>query len=342
MDKLQCELDIIRFLHENATGSYHNVLNEAVQTGLSDAVLGKMFELTIGKYSKIDFSDIERSRGDITKIKYYPNLRECIDILLDIHTVSNKIPGVLVVSTALSNMLNLKKAFEHAFRTKNNVAVMIYNTVMYSIMEATSYLIATSVDFVKSDSDTEFTVNLYTDSKQHMLIEQLVKFNKTIDDGSLIKFIKETENVTTDSLHETGVGDTLINKGTNALIDKIGNIASNKKVRTGAKIAIGAGAIIWVACNIVPFIREMIYWIYRTRQKIADAAELQAEFLEANIEILKTEDAEGNQKIISKQEKHIKRFRAIARLFSIESDKAQRDAKKEISDDKVDVSDIVI
>ena len=342
MNKLQCELDIIRFLNENALNINRNVLNESVQDSLSDAVLGKMFELTVGKYSKIDFSDIERSRGDITKIKYYANLRECIDILLDIHSISDKIPGVLAVSVALSNMLNLKKAFEHAFRTKNNVAIIVYNTVMYSIMEATSYLIATSVDFVKNDSDTEFTVNLYTDSKQHMLIDQLVKFNKTVDDGSLIKFIKETENVTSDSLHEATVVNTLIDKGLGKAISTASNVLNKKGVKTGIKVAIGTGALIWVACNIVPFIREMIYWIYKTRQKISDAAEIQAEFLETNIEILKSRDAEKNQKIISKQEKHIKRFRAIAKAFSIESDKAQRDAKKEISDDKVDVSNIVI
>lgn len=342
MNKLQCELDIIKFLNENAMNINHNVLNESVQGNLSDAVLGKMFELTVGKYSKIDFSDIERSRGDITKIKYYTNLRECIDILLDIHSVSNKIPGILAVSMALSNMLNLKKPFEHAFRTKNNVAVIVYNTVMYSIMEATSYLIATSVDFAKNDSDTEFTVNIYTDSKQHMLIEQLVKFNKTIDDGSLLKFIKETENITPDSLHESTVANTLIDKGITKAIELGTKAWSNKGVRTGIKVAAASGAIIWVACNIVPFIREMIYWIYKTRQKIADAAEIQAEFLETNIEILKSQDSENNQKIISKQEKHIKRFKTIAKTFSLESDKAQRDAKKEISDDKVDVSNIVI
>lgn len=342
MSNLQQELDIIRFLNENAMNINRNVLNESVQSNLSDAVLGKMFELTVGKYSKIDFSDIERSRGDITKIKYYPNLRECIDILLDIHATTDKIPGILAVSTALSNMLNLKKPFEHAFRTKNNVAVIVYNTVMYSIMEATSYLIATSVDFVKSDSDTEFTVNIYTDSKQHMLIEQLVKFNKTVDDGSLIKFIRETENIESDSLNEASIVNTIIDKGISKGIDLATKAWNNKGLRTGVKVAVGAGAIIWVACNIVPFIREMIYWIYKTRQKISEAAELQAEFLEANIEILKSQDAEKNEKIISKQEKHIKRFRVIAKAFAIDSDKAERDAKKEIADDKVDVSNIVI
>lgn len=339
MYKAEQDLSIMRFLNENAFGFTQNILNEDVQSGLSDAVLSKMFELTVGKYSKIDFSDIERSRGDITKIKYYANLRECIDILLDIHTTTDKIPGVLAVSAALSNMLNLKKAFEHAFRTKNNVAIMVYNAIMYAIMEATSYLIATSVDFVKSENDTEFTVNVYTDSKQHMLIEQLVKFNKTVDDGSLVKFIKETENVE-DTMNEATTIDALAKFG---LEKALGFYQAHKQgIKTGAKIVGGTAAVIWIACNIVPFVREIIYWIYKTRQKISDAAQIQAEFLETNIEILKSQNNDKNQKIISRQEKAIKRFKAIAKIFSLESDKAQRDAKKEISDDKVDVSNIVI
>lgn len=339
MANLSHELDVIRFLNENATGITQNILNESVQTGVSDKVLGKIFELTVGKYSKIDFSAIERSRGDITKIKYYPNLRECIDILLDIHTTTDKIPCVLVVSSALLNMLNLKQAFEHSFRTKNNVAIIVYNTIFYAIMEATSYLIATSVDFVKSnDNDAEFTVNVYTDSKQHMLIEQLVKFNKTVDDGTLVRFIKESKNIDSETLNEGVAGD-LARAGLEKAIEW--GSAHKKGIKRTA-VAIGASAgIIWLACNIVPFIREIIYWIYKTRQKIADAAELQAEFLEANIEILK-QNEEKNKKIIAKQEKHVKRLRAISRLFSLESDKAQRDAKKEIEDDKVDASDIVI
>ena len=207
-------------------------------------------------------------------------------------------------------------------------------------MEATSYLIATSVDFVKSDSDTEFTVNIYTDSKQHLLIDQLAKFNKTIDDGTMIKFIKESENAELDSLQESTISELLVDKGLGAAMNFI---KGHKKQIGKAAIGIGATAgIIWIACNIIPFIRELIYWIYKTRQKISDAAELQAEFLETNIEILKKNPNEKTQKIISRQERHIKIFRTIARKFSLESDKAQRDAKKEISDDKVDVSNIVI
>ena len=145
-----------------------------------------------------------------------------------------------------------------------------------------------------------------------------------------------------ESLHEASVVSTLIDKGLEKSIGLAKTAWGNKGVKTGIIATASTAAFIWVACNIVPFIREMIYWIYKTKQKISDAAEIQAEFLETNIEILKSQDFNKNQKIISKQEKHIKRFRTIAKAFSLESDKAQRDAKKEISDDKVDVSNIVI
>jgi len=336
------QIDIINFLNANTKNrtSSHNLLNESVQTGLSDFVLDKMFALTVGKYSKIDFSDIERSRGDITKIKYYANLRECIDILLDIHSNTDKLPGVLPVSTALSNMLMLKPAFEHGFRVKNNVCIMIYNTFMYAIMEATSYLIATSIDFVKTGTDDEFTVNVYSDSKNSMMIEQLVKFNKTVDDGTLVKFMSESQKAS-DTLQESGVFDAFIRKGIDVAKDIYGK--NPKAIKTAAIATISVAGVLWIGSMIVPLIRETIYWIYKTRQKISDAAQMQVEFLEANIEILKKQ--EGNKKtdkIISRQEKAIKKFKAIARTFSIESDKAQRDAKKEIIDDKVDVSDVVI
>lgn len=333
------QLDMIKFINDNSINNTHNLLIEATQTQLTDVVLDKLFELTVGKYSKIDFSDIERSRGDITKIKYYNNLRDCIDVLLDIHTTTDKIPGALVVSTALSNFLVYKKQFEHAFRVKNTPAIMIYNTFMYCIMEATSYLIATSIDFVK-DGDT-YKVNVYTDSKQSMMINQLVRFNKIIDDGTLLKFIGETEKAAQDTIQEASFATDLINKGVGSAISKgLNFVKAHPNIKKGALVVGATAGILWLSTIIVPLIREVIYLIYKTRQKISDAARIQAEFLEANIEILKKDGAD--EKIIARQEKHVKIFLAIARVFSLESDKAQRDAKKEIQDDKVDVSSVVI
>lgn len=334
MISMDNQMKLIEFVKENSINRTQNLLSESVQSGLSDVVLDKMFALTLGKYAKIDFSEIERSRGDITKIKYYNNLRECIDILLDIHTTTDKIPGILVVSTALENMITLKDSFEHGFRVKNNMAIIIYNTIMYAIMESTSYLIATSIDFVKN-ADDEREVNIYTESKQFMLIDQLVKFNKTVTDRSIIKFIGESEKMAT--MQEGAIEDYIV-KG----IKTGGKAALNylKDHKTAAIATASVAGVIFLGVTIIPLIREIIYWIYKTKQRISDAAELQAEFLQTNIQILREKG--DSEKIIAKQEKHIKRFQNIARIFSLEADKATRDAKKDIINDKVDVSAIVI
>lgn len=330
------QIKLMEFISENTVNRTQNIINESTTSALSDAVLDKIFTLTIGKYNKIDFSDIERTRGDITRFKYYDNLKDCIAVLTDLHTSTDKIPGALTVSIALENILNLKSAFERAFRVKNQIAIVIYNTYVYSVMEATSYLIATSVDFVKSEIDnSEFTVNIYTDSKQNMIIEQLVKLNKCVDDGTLVKFIGESEKSgeEIETSNESAIGDF----AASAFKTAASKIITHKK---GIVIGAGVTVLVLLAVNIVPIIRELIYWIYRCRQKISDAAMLQAEFLEANIKILRANDA--NDKIIAKQEKHVARFKKIAKAFAVDGDKASRDANKDINEEKVDASSIVI
>ena len=343
------QFKLISFINENSINKNHNTLNESVQTGLSDAILDKMFELTVGKYSKIDFSSIERSRGDVTKIKFYDNLKECINILLDIHSETSKIPDALVVSVALENILSLKNSFEHAFRVRNAMGMMIYNSIIYAIMESTSYLIATSIDFVK-ETETTHVANIYIESKSFCLVDQLIKFNKCVDDGSILKFMNESEK-TAETMQEGAMTD-FIKSGAklakSAIIKDGATKATTLKGHWGNLTGLGKGIaitsaailLIRLATAIVPFVREIIYWIYKTRVKISDAAELQAEFLQLNIESLK--ETNGNEKIISKQEKHIKRFKTIAKTFSLEADKAERDSKKDIENDKVDVSAVVI
>lgn len=356
--------ELSRFISDNSYG-YTGVLNESAQEQLSDAVLSKMFDLTIGKYNKIDFSEIERSRGDVTKIKYYKNLDECITTLIDIHQVTNKIPSILVVSDALNNLRSLKKEFEYNFRIKNNAAIMIYNTIMYAIMMSTSYIIAASISISKDNTNSDTAeVKVYEmDSKALSLISALNSFNKSVSDSSLYKFMKEAavnvQSESTEILEEAFVKNFvedakyaygLIPDNTKAVIgDKL------KKVwKPVAAIGISVAAI-YLATKIVPLIQIIVYQIFRCKQKISDAAALQAKMLELNIETLSdmnpdtvvkttriTHKPITAEKIITKQIKWVDRFNSISNKFALDVDKSERDAKKDIKDDKVDVSDIVL
>lgn len=356
-----------RFISDNSYG-YSGVLNESVTEQLSDTVLDRMFELTIGKYNKIDFSEIERSRGDVTKIKYYKNLEECITTLIDIHQITNKIPSILVVSDALNNLRTMRKEFEYNFRIKNNAAIMIYNTIMYAIMMSTSYIISASISISKeATSKDSVDVKVYEmDSKALSLISALNSFNKSVSDGSLYRFMKEAQNVDvqTESVDvlEEGIKD--IVEETKYIYNLIPKDVRNKikfdniKNTKGAKIALGIGigiGTLWLATKIIPFVQIICYQVFRCKQKISDAAALQAKFLELNIETLSDMEPDGvvrttrvthkpitAEKIITKQIKWVDRFKSIADKFALDVDKSERDAKIDIKQDKVDVSDIVL
>ena len=346
MDYNLQRLDLSRFVAANAYNVSGNLLSEAAQVNLSDAVLAKMFELTIGKYNKIDFTEIERSRGDVTKTKFYKNLDECINTLIDMHTVTDKIPSILIVSEAFNNLRSLKNTFEYNFRIKNSCAIMIYNTIYYSIMEATSYIIATSIDFVKDDGFAKVDVR-ELNSKNLCLLNSLNQFNKCVADNSLFKFIKETGKE--DSVQTESVASDLLGFAASKL-------SPGTLSKAGKGVAIGAGvvAILWLGTHIIPLLREAIYWIYRARHKISETAALQAKFLEMNIESMEHSEPNAvmgkgmfgkkitSEKLITRQTKWMKAFQTIARKFALDSDKTDRDSKIDIKQDKVDVSNVVI
>lgn len=365
-------VELSRFISENAYG-YTQLMTESAQTNLTDAVLNKMLELTVGKYNKIDFSEIERSRGDVTRIKYYKNLEECINSLIEIHSVTNKIPSIIIVSDALNNLRTLKSTFEYNFRIKNSAAIMIYNTIMYGIMMAVSYIIATSISISKKETagNGAAKVKVYEmDPKSVTIIHSLAAFNSSVADGTLMKFMKEAEDfkVQNESVEvmEEGIAATsaeLLKYGANVgrSFAKGGkaNTAIKSFIGTKAgKITMAAGAtvgLLFIGSKIIPFVRLIIYNIYRCKQSISDAAALQARYMELNIESLKEMDPSAiagrtvirhkpitSEELITKQTKWVDRFNSLSQKFALDSDKASRDAKIDIKEDRVDVSDIVL
>lgn len=344
-------LDIIRFLQNE---SCEIPLNEDAQITSSEYVLDKIFSLTVGKYSKIDFNEIAYSRGDVTKCKFYKNLRECIDELVGIHTITNRIPGAISISTALNNIAMGKKTYEQGFREKNNMAILIYNTIYYAIMEATSYMIAYSLNFIKTGDIISVNV-IEMDNKDTVLLDSLDKFNKSCENGTIYKFLDGvTENLTnecvdyTEPLTEGIVLDTgkkvidwaakgLFNNGKYA--DGLNNLGK------GLVITAAVGGLVYLASHIIPILREMMYVIYNLRHKISQTAQIQADLLSADIEIIKvTKNArDGNvDKIIAKQQRNVDHLMSISNTFSIDMDKSERDANIAKTGDKIDTSELII
>lgn len=342
MYTLNEQYDISCFISKYAENTPLNIMNEAAQTALTDKILDKMFVLTVGKYNKIDFSEITKSKGNIRRLRFYDNLNECINQLIDINTVNNKLPESIILSTALNNIDNLTRIFENGFKSKNNLAILIYNTVTYSLLEATSYVIASSISFVKGDNELEVSV---IPGEKSLLIDSLNKFNASVADGTIVKFITKSKEVAEESMNESALGDFLMNTGTKVASRVLSGNHQPVSPKVGKIFAagvaiVGISALLYIGTRIIPFIREMVYLIYKARHKLSETAAIQASFLNSNISVLQSKGFDD--KVIARQEKWAKRLESLSKKFALDVDKANRDASNELKTEKIDVSDVII
>ena len=261
------QIEVNRFLNENCNGDLRKdiVLNEDTQIATTAGTLNKILDLTISRYKKIDFTDIERSRGDAKECKFYKNLNESIDILCKLDDTTHKLPGAKIVRNTLDNLIALKEDFTRAFRMKNDMGILIYNTMYYTLMEGTSYLIAASVDY--SVEGKQVRPRIYeVNCRDVVILNNLSKFNSLVGDKTVAKFIKSTEPKTledsTASLNEVTFGDALKKFFDFASDVKADNNAALKKTLAGAGVVVTVAAILYLAIKIVPIIKICIYILH--------------------------------------------------------------------------------
>lgn len=68
-------------LSDKETFSYLRSLEEADQNNVLTALTSKLYDKMVEKVDDIDFGDIPKSRGDITKLPNYDKVVDCVDII---------------------------------------------------------------------------------------------------------------------------------------------------------------------------------------------------------------------------------------------------------------------
>ena len=191
------------------------------------------------KRKDIDFGDIPASAGDIEKVKFYDSTVESLDTLEELYRKNNiDEPSVGEVKRAISNVKKFKPQFTTGFRLKHEFVMITYNSIVMSIIEATSLLISSYVTYVVG-SDEAYMLNHETDKKRgYVSLENLRQFNAACDNGNMTNALKY-----------------MVDEG--------------QKSFAGEEILIG-GAVIMCLLSIVPLVREMVYYYYRCRVKLSD------------------------------------------------------------------------
>lgn len=298
-------------------------LSEAGQEAVLTRLTSKLYDNIVKKANDIDYGDIPDTKGDVTKLPNYDKLRETIGLLHDIVKEYRQDPAPIdVLSTALGNIESRKTLFERAYRYDIELPMLMYNNTVLSIITGISYMIAVCIEFIKSPKDDTFNTVLdtvaYKKTKEHLIYNSLKKFNKSCASG---EFDKSMEY----------------------LIDK----KSKKLTGTiAAAVTVGAIASIALILNIIPILREMVFFAYYTRTRVSDYFDLQADLLQMNaynVEHNDTRDPDERKNIAEKQMKVSNFFRSMAKKISVvgkqSEAKAVNDTSKESKKLKLDELD---
>lgn len=298
-------------------------MNENEQSSAIQSLTVKLYENIVDKVDDIDFGEIPMSKGDIDKFEQTPKIEQCLRIMSDLITEYKQSTGVIdIVRDSIVNLRHHKELFTRAFLYKSEVPIVFYDTIVLSIVSATSLLIATCVDYIKQPGTDDYALVFdkvqAVRTKSSLLFDNLVKFNESCKNGT-------------------------IKKSFEALID-----SNRKGFLGGMEIGMVAmvGATIAIAFNIIPIMRELIFFFYFTKMRMSRFCELQADLLTINANTIEQKDITTDAKVSDVRKKQLKvaeKFRKAATALEVTAKTSEKETNKEIKkqDKKYKVHDIV-
>lgn len=295
------------------------MMNEADQSAVLTALTSKLYDNIVEKVDDIDYGDIPNTKGDVTKLPNYMKLRECIELLHNILKEFKQDPSpVDVLSEALTNVQTHKDLFERAFRYNCELPIIMYNNAVLSIINGVSYMIATTIEFMKTPNQDSFSITLdkvaYSKTKNHMIYSTLKKLNKSFKSG---EFDKAMEHIIQNRI-----------KG-------LSEAAAITAATIGGVIAggVGIGLTVYLVLNIIPILREMVFLLYYARMRVSDFFDIQADLLQMNAYNLQTNNPgdESAERTAAKQLKIVEFFRKISNKIAFSTKKAEVESNREIT-----------
>lgn len=273
----------------------------------------QLFESIVSR-SHVDFGDIPKSTGDITKYSGITAMIETLEVLLKVaneEKSASLLNATSIVMDAITNMKSLRTVFVSGFAKKNNIAILDYNTYTLTCVEAVNSLLCNYVDFIKTPSSPVFVLDLKNTKYRanELYIDQLKRFNAVCKNGSYAKYLTS-----------------IINNG--------------QQNFTGTMI-IGAAFVGAIALSIIPVTRELIYFYNERKRKLSDMFALQAYFLElnkANLEMNTSIKPEKKKKILERQEKVRKLFIHMSEKMRIENANVEDRGRKKLESDNRDMT----
>jgi hypothetical protein len=296
---------------DDLTRSVMLSVNEADQNLVMTSLANRLYSHITEKVDDIDFGTIPNSAGDITKIDNYDELTDCINIISDIlQQYHQSTEPIEVISIAIQNMIDRRDMFEKAYKLNVEMPIIVYNTIVLSIVSSVSFMISSCIEFIRIPEDRGFEIAIdkvaAAKVKDNILFQDLKKFNKICADGSFDKAM-----------------DYVIKQNAN-------NFSGAGFVFSVSSVVV----ILGILLMIIPMIRELIFFFYYARAKTSDYFDAQSSLLyinSYNIENNLTKDEKQRKEIASKQRKIADNFKKISNILKVNLNTGTKKGSAEVA-----------
>jgi hypothetical protein len=289
---LKDDIDILRY----------NQLTEAQKTELSADLLNKIYKSVRTKSLEVDYTDVSKTMGDITKLNSYKDLDASITYLTNMYHSSKSGPiEILELRKCLDNLKAHALDFTIAYKKGNELAVYLYNNTALALIYATSFVISTSIEYTKNTSSSyraSFKNSVANSKVNNVFIKSLQAFNKLCITGDLKMFMDKS------------------NSTNNFLGSALGFIG----------ITIG---IIGAIGIILLILRELVYVFYFMRTTTSLQIKQLAFFVQMNASTL----SDDRKDVRSKQENMVKQLITLADKIAVEQKVASQQTENEIHEE---------
>lgn len=279
-------------------------LSEANQVQVTDEALTGMMKFITDKYNSIEFSEIEKSAGDISKFKYAQMILENVQILRDIYANSpdegakKYLEVITSIEEVYKHLVDRRATYSELYRSGNGFVQLMYTSLVAGMVYSTGTLICNTIRFVTTEKDTDCEV----------LFDEIPGTVKHIHIKNIIAAANDVPTM-------------------NRVLDSFSSTTTRAKMNESVTIGGGTIAVLVTAGiillipKIIVLIREIIYSVYYTRVRLADMLELQEDLLKTNIESL--EAGRGNKKVIARQRKIAHKLETWKNRVSLKMDSVE-------------------
>lgn len=289
-------------------------LNEADDRNMVlSSLSARLYNIIVDKSTEIDYGDIPRSKGDITRIPNFVNIIDCLNtirgLLVEFKEDTAPIDEIL---KAIDNLKDSRDLWEKAYVYNSSVPIVFYETMALAIVSSTSLLISTSIDYIKEPAEKDFSITLdkvaYHKNKNGLLFRNLKKFNNAYKNEDIKKVFEPMLKVR-ENLKES--------------VDIINEFSASAIIAA----AITAGVMVSLIGLVIPILHESVVFFYCAKQSISEYFDMQADLLALNAERVKldvTKTESEREKIYQRQMKIVSRFKKGANALAVKLKSAEK------------------